>query len=102
MGIVHDASNAHDPNAMAVRGVANKTIYTAGYLPRPFAAVLAPLVGPGCAANTAVVETVSRGGDACWLEDHRSSGNRHRACDAVRGARGRPPSRWDEPSSADA
>jgi hypothetical protein len=62
VGIVHDTANAVDPNAIAVRGVANKTIYTAGYLPRPLAAVLAPLVGPGGAANAAVVETVSRGG----------------------------------------
>ena len=68
VGIIHDAANSHDPNAMAVRGVANKTIYTAGYLPRALAAVLAPLVGPGGAANAAVIETVSRGGTRIGLK----------------------------------
>jgi hypothetical protein len=53
---------------MAVRGVANKTIYTAGYLPRVLAAVVAPLVGPGGAANAAVIETVSRGGTRIGLK----------------------------------
>ena len=68
VGIVHDTANTHDPNAMAVRGVANKTIYTAGYLPRVLAAVVAPLVGPGGAANAAVIETVSRGGTRIGLK----------------------------------
>jgi len=68
VGIVHDAANSHDPNAMAVRGVTNKSIYTAGYLPRKLAAVLAPLVGPGGAANAAVIETVSRGGTRVGLK----------------------------------
>lgn len=45
VGIVDGTANTADPNTMAVRGVAIKTIYTAGYLPRPLAAVLAPLVG---------------------------------------------------------
>jgi len=53
---------------MAVRAVANKTIYTAGYLPRALAAVVAPLVGPGGAANAAVIETVSRGGTRVGLK----------------------------------
>ena len=61
VGIVHDTANTYDPNAMAVRAVANKTIYTAGYLPRKLAAVVAPLVGSGGAANAAVIETVTRG-----------------------------------------
>ena len=68
VGIVHDAANPHDPNAMAVRGVANKAIYTAGYLPRTLAAVVAPMVGPGGAANAAVIETVSRGGTRVGLK----------------------------------
>jgi hypothetical protein len=68
VGIVHDTANTHDPNAIAVRGVANKTIYTAGYLPRALAAVVAPLVGPGGAANAAVIETVSRGGTRVGLK----------------------------------
>ena len=62
VGIIHDAANAVDPNAIAVRAVANKTTYTAGYLPKKLAAVVAPLVGLGGAANAAVIETVSRGG----------------------------------------
>jgi hypothetical protein len=37
VGIVHDAANAVDPNAIAVRAVANKTICTAGFLPRNLA-----------------------------------------------------------------
>jgi hypothetical protein len=68
VGLVHDADNAHDPNAIAVRGVANKTIYTAGYLPRALAAVVAPIVGTGGAANAAVIETVSRGGKRVGLK----------------------------------
>jgi len=68
VGIVHDTANAADSNAMAVRAVANKTIYTAGYLPRALAAVVAPLVGPGGAANAAVIETVSRGGTRVGLK----------------------------------
>ena len=68
VGIVNDAANSHDPNAMAVRGVANKIIYTAGYLPRNLAAVLVPLLGPGGAANAAVIETVSRGGTRVGLK----------------------------------
>jgi hypothetical protein len=67
VGIVHDTANSVDPNAMAVRAVANKTIYTAGYLPRALAAVLAPMVGPGGAANAAVIKTVSRGGTRIGL-----------------------------------
>jgi hypothetical protein len=68
VGLEHDTTNSHDPNAIAVRGVANKTVYTAGYLPRALAAVVAPLVGPGGAANAAVVETVSRGGTRIGLK----------------------------------
>lgn len=68
VGIVHDTDNAHDPNAMAVRAVANKKIYTAGYLPRSLAAVVAPLVGRGGAANAVVVETVTRGGTRIGLK----------------------------------
>lgn len=68
VGIIHDAANAVDPNAMAVRAVANKTIYTAGYLPKKLAAVVAPLVGQGGAANAAVIETVSRGGSRVGLK----------------------------------
>jgi hypothetical protein len=68
VGLAHDTANSHDPNAMAVRGVANKTIYTAGYLPRELAAVVAPLVGQGGAANAAVIETVSRGGTRTGLK----------------------------------
>jgi len=68
IGIVHEAANSHDPNAMAVCGVANKTIYTAGYLPRTLAAVLAPLVPPEDPFNAMVIETVSRGGTRIGLK----------------------------------
>jgi hypothetical protein len=51
-----------------VHAVANKTIYTAGYLPRALGAVVAPLVGPGGAANAAVIETVYRGGTRIGLK----------------------------------
>ncbi len=68
VGIVHEAANSADPNAMAVCGVANKTKYTAGYLPRELAAVVAPLVGPGGVANAAIIETVSRGGTRIGLK----------------------------------
>jgi hypothetical protein len=68
VGIVDGTANTANPNAMAVRGVANKTIYTAGYLPRPLAAALAPLVGHRGAANAAVIETVSRGGTRVGLK----------------------------------
>ena len=43
VGLVHDAGNPNDANTMAVRAVVDKTIYTAGYLPRALAAVVAPL-----------------------------------------------------------
>ena len=68
VGIVHEDANFYDPNAMAVRAVANKTIYTAGYLPRALAAVVAPMVGPGGAANAAVIETVSKKGKRVSLK----------------------------------
>jgi hypothetical protein len=58
VGIVHDTANSADPNEMAVGGVANRTIYTAGYFPRALAAVVAPLIGSGGAANAAVIETI--------------------------------------------
>ena len=67
VGLVHETANPHDPNAMAVCGVANKTIYTAGHLPRALAAVVAPLVGPGGAANAGVIATVSREGKRIGL-----------------------------------
>jgi hypothetical protein len=68
VGLVHQADNPADPNAMAVCAVANKTIYTAGYLPRKLAAVVAPLLGSGGAANAVVIETVSRGGTRTGLK----------------------------------
>ena len=67
VGLVHDAGNAHDANAMAVRAVADKVIYTAGYLPRALSAVVAPMVGSGGAANAAVIATVSREGQRIGL-----------------------------------
>jgi hypothetical protein len=48
--------------------ISNKTIYTAGYLPRTLAAVLAPLVPPGDPFNAAVIETVARGGKRIGLK----------------------------------
>ena len=68
IGVVHEAANSHDPNAMAVCRISNKTIYTAGYLPRTLAGVLAPLVPPGDPFNAAVIETVARGGKRIGLK----------------------------------
>jgi HIRAN domain len=68
VALVRDASNSHDANAVKVCGVTDKAIYTAGYLPRTLAAVVATLVGPGGAANAAVIETVSRGGTRVGLK----------------------------------
>jgi hypothetical protein len=68
VGIVHDVRYAVDSDAIAVRAVANKTLFTAGYLPKRLAAVVTPLLWPGGAANAAVIETVSRGGARIGLK----------------------------------
>ena len=48
--------------------ISNKTIHTAGYLPRTLAGVLAHLVPPGDPFNAAVIETVARGGERIGLK----------------------------------
>jgi hypothetical protein len=68
VGIVHEVANPHDPNALAVCAVAHKIKYTAGYLPRALAGVVVPLLGPGGAANAAVIETVTRDGTRIGLK----------------------------------
>ena len=68
VGIVHDVRYAVDSEAIAVRAVANKSLFTAGYLPKRLAAVVTPLLWPGGAANAAVIETASRGGARIGLK----------------------------------
>ena len=74
VGIVHDVRYAVGSEGDRIRAVANKSLFTAGYLPKRLAAVVTPLLWPGGAANTTVIETASRGGARAWPEDHRHGG----------------------------